>query len=72
MENDYRPNYIEIINKAIKQLKNTNFLINGVGNEGYKETYNHYENTIKYITKKKIQKSNSIYNSLKYYYFISS
>ena len=64
MENDYRPNYIEIINKAIKQLKNTNFLINGVGNEGYKETYNHYENTIKYITKKKIQKSNSIYNSI--------
>ena len=63
-ENENRPFFIKIINNAIKEINNSKLIKNGDGKENLKELYNFYKNTIEYITKKKNQKHDSIYDSI--------
>ena len=64
IEKENRPFYIDIINKAIKEIQNTKFIKDEIEKKGSKEIYNYYKNTIEYITKKKNQNHNSIYETI--------
>ena len=61
IENENIPKFIEIINKAIKILKDNESLNNKSLNEESREKY---KNILKYISKKKNQKNNSLYKSI--------
>ena len=64
LEKEQKPYVIDILNIIINQLKNSSFIKNEIMKDDYKHIYIYYKNTFEYISKKKLQKLDKIYDSI--------